>query len=340
MYRLFFFIFLLLHSITGLSQKLIQDTVFIDVEKDTVRKNSFFISNVKDFRNDKELSVYSIKRFIILPVDIYVFPKIPLDSFLTDNKSGVNNYNIEIHNFNISGRKGNFSTALLLEARISVFENNSDSSFIGELMYQSEYKKRRIFEKQPESYANTFKVWQYEFNSDMNAISITGERSRLILPNLFYQEKIKNQYLNINISSAAGNNWWLIDAELYFSPPEIKKRTIYVANIFRYQNHPQFESFAYGWKSEHLQYRFNNILALDASSNILLGVNKWKNREEETHGLEQLFNLNISFTQAVCIKPLNKHFYGKMGIIENMFYIYDFGFKFKPGGYITVGGRF
>lgn len=336
------FILLVFSILICHGQRFTQDTVIINIEKDTIKKYTFSIEEIKDFRKEKEISVFSIRKFILLPVDVYVFPSPPIDSFLIlKNTNGKKSYDINVLHFNISERKGNFSTTLLLDAKIAVFENEPDSDkCIGQLLYQTEYRKRRAVEKYPESCKKITEIWMSDFFRDMNTVTIAEEQSRMILTNLFTEWDIRDLYLNINLSSAIGTDWWLVDAELFFSHPEIKKRTVYVANIVRYQNHPQFESVSYGWKSEHIQYRLNRSLTFDGSTNILFGINKWKKIEEIKPGLEQLFNVNLSFTQSIGYKPDKNMFYGKLGIMENMFYIYDYGFKFRPGLYLTLGGKF
>ncbi|NJK87761.1 MAG: hypothetical protein HC906_19100 [Bacteroidales bacterium] len=312
--------------VTGLSQNLTQDTLFIPFPETETNNLQFRVTEVNDLRKEKEINVLTIRKYFLLPVDVYVFTRPPTDmALIVDHEKAKKNYQVDVHRFYLDERKGNFSSALIVDAEMDLFEKSPDTSvFLGKLLFQTEYRKK-AFEKDTVAYRKTLEAWKSQFYRDLNTITIAGDQSFIIMDNFLVQKEMDPLDLNVNVSTAIGKNWWLLEGELMFTPPEIKRRNVYVANIFRYQNHREFESFAFGWKSEKLLIRMNDLFAFSGTGNILIGVNKWRNLEEIKRGLEQIPNLNISFTQTLAFKPKNGWLYGNAGIMENMFYIYDLG---------------
>jgi hypothetical protein len=166
-------------------------------------------------------------------------------------------------------------------------------------------------------------------------LKTNSERPLILLD----ENRKKPHFFNIMASGAAGLNFWQIDAEIYFTRPETNLSNWFTGSFVRYQNTPDFEMFGFGKKCEHFTKRLSGKTILDISSNLILGLNKWKKTEDIK--LWQIFQLSLSSAQTLNFDRINKSgFIVKAGLFENIFYIPIEKVGFQIGPYLSVGYKF
>lgn len=131
---------------------------------------------------------------------------------------------------------------------------------------------------------------------------------------------------------------YIIDGYLYFSHPEIQKITLRAGGVLRYRNEEDFESLEYKLANDFLFYRLNRIAAIRFKSQLLLGINRWKDMDHVKHELYDAMIFDLSLAQSVHYFPINrKSLLFGIGIQESVYYIYSLGFRFQTGLLLQVG---
>lgn len=143
----------------------------------------------------------------------------------------------------------------------------------------------------------------------------------------------------MGLAFVAGIDFWQVDGELYFTRPETTKINLYRAGLIRYQYTQEFEIISFGKRSEHLFLRISPLWAVDISSNLLIGINKWHNAEDIK--LEQVFQLSASSSQTMAFGKVNQPgLTFRLGLFENLYYIPYMALKLQLGVYLSTGYKF
>ena len=337
--------FLICNDISA--QKFLTDTLYIELKADSIiDMDQVRIKEVRDTRNEDPRFVRyeTKKKFLVIPVDQEIYTKRPLnEEILKGMKTGGGgkyNYILDIRKFEIENKKHRFSTSLYLIADIPVYEMSEENTlYLGTLYYDYLYLPLAKKESLEESTENLLENWHTDFKIDLLTIpSVMENKNKEPVQNFMVDPKIKSLYLNTLGGAFIGLDWWGIQGEIFFSRPETNVRNSYTSGIIRYQNNPDYESFALGKSSEHYSFRQNRNLLLDADLNILLGFCKWKDIEKNQPTLYQLFDIELSSVQSIIYDPLNrKGIEVRIGLIENVSYVIDKKLKFQVGLFAGVG---
>jgi hypothetical protein len=329
------------------AQKLAEDTVFVTTDSllPGLPMHSF-VSEVRDVRRGAEglLSYGSKKRYLLLPVDVLFCSRPPLDKVLQGDiipHYSNDSWSVEIRDFNISKRKGNFFPAWVLDAELAVMKQVYDTvRQEGVFLYHTSYPVVRR-EKQADACKRALQAWRFEFAADLAQLD-SGPPGTFEpdFPFWFPGENVPVSHLNLVAAAAAGWNFRQLEAELFFSYAEKNSKYVYTTGIIRYQKTPDFESIAFGRQIEHLLFRINPSWAYDSYYAPLLGFNKWKNFAENDPGLWQIIQMSLSTAQTISFSPVNSLIHWKGGVFANAIYIPQKKPIFQLGLYTSVGFRF
>lgn len=328
------------------SQKILTDTFHIVFKADTlIELNDICISSVVDKRDeDPKFVRYNVRNiYLIFPVDQEVYIKRPLADELmqgTRCDTGDRKIYIEIGKFAIEKQKNRFSSSLLLQADLPVYENIDDSMmYRGTFFYDYLYIPRKRKETLEESTVNILAKWHTEFKLGLLSLKIDPQsRSMQGYTNFISDRSVHSLYLNTTVAAFAGINWWGVQGEIYFSRPETSSGNHYLAGIFRYQNTTEYESFAIGKQAEHYIFRRNQNWIFDLDFNFLIGFCKWKEIETSEPTLYQLFDFELSSVQSIAYNPINhKGITFRCGAIEDLNYVIKRKPKFHAGIMLGFG---
>lgn len=331
------------------SQKLLPDTIYVEFHADSlIPLNKLSIVDAVDKRNEDPRFVrYGSKRkFLLIPVDQEVYTNHALSQEILkgipDETSAERIFIIEIEQFVIEKEQGRFRSTNKLVADIPVYEKYVDTSiWRGTMYYDYLYVPDEKKESLVQTTENLLHKWHTDFKIDLLSLQANDGIVRQMHSNLVTNPKIKSLYLNTGVAGFYGYNWWGIQGEIYFSRPESSSRNHYLGGIIRYQNNPDYETFAFGRRAEHYCFRRNEKWVFDIDLNFLLGFCKWKNVDIEEPTLYQIFDFELSSTQSFIINPLNKKGVTmRLGIIENFSYVIGKIPKFQIGGLMGIGMKF
>lgn len=328
------------------SQNIVTDSVFIDFIPDTLIPFNLNIADVTDNRNvsPKFVSYGQKKKFIFIPVDREISTNKTLakeirNSFESNTKQ-TESYALDINYFKIEKYNGRIFNPHVLRADLPVYIlADTSKEFIGTLSYNLEYKPANRKELKSESCQEMLSRWHTQLKLDLLGVN-SFRKNNSEKPETFLLHKYsKPHYLHANIGGVIGLNFFQVDGELYFTRPETKKSQWFLSNIIRYQNNKDFEMIAYGRKSEHFNKRINNNWCFNISTNLLMGLNKWKEPDDKT--LYHLLNFSLSSTQSVNFEPLNSSgLKFNAGLFENFYYIFGMSPKVQVGIYLSTGYKF
>jgi hypothetical protein len=327
------------------AQEIVTDTVNINFITDSLIPANYYWKNAIDNRNaGPRLVSYSQKRkYVLIPVDQELCVQNPLSEILAKNRGATfakDTFVMEIDYFLIERYKGRFINPYILYADLPVKKLiNGNEEYIGTFSYNYEYKpfvKKTTYNKACEE---LLEDWHQQFKIDMISVS-EYSKNHIDKPANLLSEPLKKPYFfNLTIASVAGLNFWQVDGEIHFTRPETNTNQWFTGSIVRYQNTPDFEMVGFGKKSEHFYKRIKDNATLDISSNILLGLNKWRNTEDIK--LYQILQISISSAQSINFDKLNQSgFLLKAGLFENFYYIVEKGLFFQIGPYLSLGYKF
>jgi hypothetical protein len=314
------------------SQKILTDTIHVVFHADTlIKMKDICIGSIVDKRdeNPKFVRYNSKNKYLVIPLDQEVYTLRPLaDEMLqglqcnaTDQK-----YSIEIEKFSIEKQKSRFSSSLILVADLPVYKNINDSlHYEGTFFYDYIYTPRIKKESLEQSTENILAKWHTQFKLDLFSLKMDSiSRAQQEYSNFITISSIHSLYLNTGIATFVGYNWWGFQGEIFFTRPETSIGNRYLAGIFRYQNTPEYESFAIGKQSDHYMYRRNPNWLFDLDFNFLIGFCKWKQIETYDPTLYQLFDIELSSVQSMVYNPINhKGICFRLGIIESLNYVIE-----------------
>ena len=346
---IFFFLFgIIIQHANG--QKLLPDTIYVDFHADSLLPLSgITISEIIDTRNENPNFVrYGTKRkFLFIPVDQEVYTRHPLAEEIGQNLIDITDsgpsYALEIQKFEIEKQKGRISSSTLLSADLVLHEKLDDTLiYMGTFYYDYLYSPEARRETLTEQTENLLSRWHSDFKLDLvtSRAKYSGE-DKPVYNNFLTDPQIKSLYLNTSLAVFYGISWWGIQGEVFFSRPETRSINHYWAGIVRYNNNEDYESLAIGRKSEHFYLRRNDKWLFDVDLNILIGLCKWRNVDDNDVKLYQVFDFELSSIQSIQYNLVNsKGLFFRMGIAENFLYVIDKNPKFQIGAILAIGMKF
>ena len=90
--------------------------------------------------------------------------------------------------------------------------------------------------------------------------------------------------------------------------------------------------------NDFVYFRLNTAAALRLKSQLMLGINRWKDVNLVKHKLYDAMIVDLSLAQSIHYFPVNrKSILFGFGIQESIYYIYSHGFQFQLGFLFQVG---
>jgi hypothetical protein len=327
------------------AQVIVTDTVRVRFVPDSVIPTNYFWNSVTDNRggNLKLVGYSEKKKYVLLPVDQELCVQNNLSEIIGNNKYAKfssDTFALEIEYFIIEPYNGRFINPHVLYADMPIFKiKNGEKQQLGVITYNFEYKPINSKLKIPQASEQVLANWHRQFKIDMISVvdyANTGMNKPDIL---LTSEQHKPYYFNIILNSSAGINFWQIEGELAFTRPETSISRWFTGSFLRYQNTPEFEMVGFGKKAEHYSMRLSDKTAFDFSTNMVLGLNKWRNIKEIK--LWQIMQISASSTQSFNFEKKNQSgWLLKAGLYENLYYIVQKPLGFQFGPYLAVGYKF
>lgn len=332
--------------IQGFSQTIVTDSVFIDFKPDSLIPFKLNISEITDNRSvsPKFISYSQKKKFILVPVDQEISTKNTLANELKNsfNTSSIqsNKYNLEIDYFKIEKYNGRIFNPYILKADIPVYvQNDTTKQYFGTLSYNLEYDPPSRKTPKTETCEAMLSKWHTQLKLDLLGTEGYYKSNSLKPERLLLNKFEKAHFLHIDVAGVVGYNFLQVEGELYFTRPETNQKQWFLSNIIRYQYNNDFEMIGFGKKSEHLNKRLKENISLDISTNLLLGLNKWKVTEDKT--LYQLLNISLSSNQYLSLNKVNSPGWKlNIGLFENLYYIIGMNPKLQIGVCLGTGYKF
>lgn len=332
-----------------LAQNFVADSLLVNFGQDsTQRITGITVSKASDYRSmDADVvSVYEKKKLLFFPVDQVVKTKQALAreftrKFFADSSTN-ESYQLGIHQFNVVPSKVFRKTNYTLYATIELNKASANQSkLLGTFYYEYPFKQSNKLPVK-DAYENLFDAWMRQFTSDVLTVN-SGLDLIVQEPVYHFRREMpaikKNLYTSIE--AFYGLNFWGIDGEVWFSEPEGNQVFNRTTGIIRYVNHGNFQSIAFGNNVRHWNYRLSEQWLFTHKIGFLLGLNNWKDMETTAHKMEEIFMLNLSFTQRITYNPLDKPgiVFG-IGLIEDAHYIIYHQAKLKIGLSLNCAYKF
>jgi hypothetical protein len=340
-------LFLSICNLPVKAQKWVGDTLTIRFEyPDSLGKPvsiPHFID--KRDRDSRFLSVYQQKKALFFPVDQIVQTKQPLSTVLqrefSSPKANVSDFNAEIHRFYIVKSSSMFNERLKLYSTIKA-SGISDTSHHGTLYYELpfDYKKKKM--PVEEAYNRILQKWGQQLTTDL--LEVDSGLDSLPLGDLYHFRRNaepvqRNFYTGVDLF--AGLSFWGVDAEIWFSEPEGNRIFNRGMRMMRYVEHPDFRAIAFGRDVRLWNYRMNENLLFTNKIIMLFGINNWKDMDTTPHTLEEIFYMNMSFTQRIQYNRFDqKGWVLGVGLMEDAHYIIYHKPKLKIGLSLSCSYKF
>ncbi len=332
-----------------LSQHLVQDTLLISFKK-IMTPLKVPVERISDNRGeDKNLIGRAEKEiFLFIPVDIAICSDKPLPlkiyESLPISKTDSNSLNLRIEYFWLSKNSGSILYPhYKLNAYFSIFrgKDTDDSSFVGQLVYETKIRKPLFREDLKCGYESVIEKWENEFVRDLMLLTTQRATLKGVEIKNFRDHLYRGRYINMLTvcDIISGNGWWISDFNIFFLNREASNWLIPTRGYeLRYRNTKDYDSIEFGISVERIFYRIDPSLMLRFKSNFMFGINRWKNIEKRKHSLYDIFIGDISMSQSIIYNRLDKisPIVG-IGLFENMTYIYSKKFMFSIGLLINFG---
>jgi hypothetical protein len=354
---LFFYSLFLLFTIIPIhaslyAQKLVRDSILVSFENPLLNNAlKIPIDSIQDLRNESPRTIgkYEVTKFLLIPVDLDICTEKPLRIEilealnLSTNRSSLPKFRLFINEFNLSKNSGSWLfPRYLLNATFQVFWHQSDSAqFIGEILYEIVGRPAIFGGKLKTNFQKVINKWQQKFVTDLNTISnsLNAYKSPR-LENLrtdIYTLKSTNLYGGISYIRYPNSH--VIDGEMFFSHREAWRCFIRTGGYqIRFRNADDFESISFGLSRDYLFYRLSRDFVFKGKSQLMLGINRWKDIKNIDHEIYDALIFEYVLGQNVSYNVLDKHsiLFG-FGLQENVFYIYSKDWQFKIGFFIHLG---
>ena len=346
--RFSFVLLLMITSAPSFAQKLVLDTLLVKCNPDSLAINLSLprIDTVYDERgvDDPALLDWDEKKqYIFIPVDQKILAHRPVAEVIQNAlKAGDENsgecIRLGLAHLDFSDQKQFlFRNVFRLHASLFVYEKDKA---VGELVYRCQSPRWFRGLKIRRRYQSLIGELVRRIGSDLNG------KNSIAIQNLANCRMISKQ--NPWMQLQAGSEMtlltdgdFIIDGYLTFVYPEIRKRWIQSVGTMRYRHMDRFESIEWGLTSDWMMQRYHPDWALRFKSQLMIGINRWKDMKTYKHKLYDVFLLDLSLGQSL-------HYVGKnrrsitlgLGLIENVYYIHSTGIRIDAGLMIQAGVQF
>lgn len=334
-------------------QSFVQDTLFVSFPSpEPVKHFNFAVDSVIDERAELPMVIgeYEVDKYWFVPVDLMIRTEESLSDEITQNMefpSGLddlNHFNIIIDDFRVTKKTNSlFYPRYQLNASFQVHQQreNSDAEYVGRLVYETVTRKPFFKDNSKKGFEAVVRNWQREFADDLDQISKDLSRSQPVT-----MENFRSGFdpvRRINMLSGAdvivGRGGWLLDGAVFFSDREARRQFFRSGGYnLRYRNARDFESVESGLSVDYLFIRFRRNVILRGKSQLMLGVNRWKDIDLVDHKFYDAFIIDYSLSQCLLYNPLDRRslLFG-IGLFEGIYYVYSKGVQFQPGVLIHMG---
>jgi len=334
------------------AQKLVRDSILVSFENPlSIQPLEIPIDSIQDLRNESPRTVgkYEVTKFLLIPVDLDICTEKPLRREILEAlnshpaQSSLPKFWLVINEFNLSKNSGSLLfPRYLLNAAFQVYWYHPDSArFIGEILYEVPRRPGIFGDKLKNSFQKVIYNWQQEFATDLNTIAISlaaDETPKLEnLRTEVYAGKSINLYSGISYIRYPDSH--VIDGEMFFSHREARRRFIRTGGYqIRFRNADDFESLSFGLSRDYLFYRVGRNFVFKGKSQLMLGINRWKDIRTIDHEIYDALIFEYVLDQDIVYNVLDKRsiLFG-IGLQENIFYIYSKDWQFKIGFSIHLG---
>ena len=336
------------------AQSLVQDTLYVSFPSNENLQNSpgIVIDSIQ-YVNQKDTRVLGIeekKEFLIVPVDLYICTRRPLHreiasslnlSRQTDNDSTA--YTIVIDDFSLSQTSASlFYPCYSLNAALSLFRHGQfpDSDFIGQFLYETKKRKSLFRDNRRKAYEDLLLRWKHDFISDLNVIEASSPRDLRLMGNYrAHRNKSHPVHMMAGCNGIMTSENELLDVEIFFSDREA--RTLFYRNggyNIRFRMADKFESIEFGLSNDYLFRRLSRTMVLRWQSQLMCGVNRWKDIRTRKRKIYDAVILDYSMSQNLIFNPIDRrHILFGIGIMEGINYIYSRNIHFEIGLLLHLG---
>lgn len=348
-FYLMFFLILFFQHHEGFSQLYIKDSLIVNFQDSSIAEPvPINVKQIEDVRSypDYVISITEKKQYKYVPVDYFICLPNPLSeeisSMIIPDNNNTYKYQFVFTEFKAQKRKYFIKPGIYLNSTCQVYSTNENDSlqFVGELLYEEGFQKFSIKTTEKLGYEKVLENWQKHFLSDINTFSTQFENQESIslenYRNTSYTGKPKNMYMSTD--AIVGLNFWALEGEIIFSPREVNQFFQRKSYNVRYRNEEELEIIEFDLFNTHINYRLNDRILFNTKGSFMLGLNKWKNLEDDEHELYDIAMLDLSFSQRIMWNPLDKRaLVLGFGLFESVNYIYYYNVRFNPGFLISVG---
>jgi hypothetical protein len=329
----------------SIGQSYVADTIRIKIQQNDSIKFPHSLK-VVDHRmvDPRFISVYEKKKWLFFPVDQIVIANHPIaeDLMRYQDEGSQEDYLLTIHEYYIRQSSLLFKKNFALNAALELSElRNTDTTLLGTFYYeQALSKSKKTADSTGYAEAHTFYTGQIIHDLD----KICNNTTAITKPgDDHFRSGAKAASGNLYLTSDlyVGNNFWGIDAELYFSAPEPADKFSRKSHILRYLNYGNRESMAISGKVSLLNYRLSNKWLFQNKHAFLLGFNKWHDIDEAKRTFEEIFLLQLTATQRIFYNKIDgKGLVFGIGLMEDVSYIIYNEPSFHIGFVMSWGYKF
>jgi len=313
---------------------------------------NFAIDSVIDGRGELPgvIGEYEVDKYWFIPVDLLIRTKKSLSDEITQSMQlfpgldDLNHFSIIIDDFRVTKKTNSlFNPRYQLNASFQVHQqrDDGDGEYMGHLVYETVSRKPFFKDNLKKGFEAVVRRWQREFADDLVQISKNLSRSQPVT-----MENFRSRFdpvRRINMLSGAdvvvGTEGLLVDGAIFFSNREARRHFFRSGGYnLRYRNARDFESIESGLSVDYLFTRIRRNVILRGKSQLMLGVNRWKDIDLVDHEFYDVFIIDYSLSQCLLYNPLDKRsFLIGAGLFEGIYYIYSKGIQFQLGVLIHLG---
>jgi hypothetical protein len=218
--------------------------------------------------------------------------------------------------------------------------NNHPPAMKGQLLYESIYREHLFKDDLKEGFESVLRIWENDFTDDLEKVTYDSFLSSYPHMTNFRRGLNEVKWINLiaGIDYIYSYHDTFIDGELFFSPRESKNVLFRSGYGLRYRRSQKFESIEFGGSVDYLFFRFNKNFQTQLKSQLLIGVNRWKDYETYDHKIYDAIILDLALNQELTFNPLDRRaLLIGFGLSEDLSYIYSRGFNFQFGFLISLG---
>jgi hypothetical protein len=314
--------------------------------------HSLNIHTVQDRRGERPsvVGLYEVNRYLFIPVDLMIATKNSLADEVFRTLGGAGNkpdslgINLVIDEFDLSEKTSSwFFPHYRLNASMRLFRESAvnDSECIGELAHEIIVHKPLIGATLKNGFEKALRKWQgkcithltklFENQKLCQPITLGNFRTRM------YQEKRIHMICGSDMTVTPDGR--LIDGAVFFSHREVGRCYFRSGGYhLRYRMNRTWESIEFGLSTDYLFYRFHHRALLRIKSQLMIGLNQWKDIATQNHTLYDAFIGEWAFSQTVLFDPQDRRsiVFG-IGLMESVYYIYSKDVRLETGIIFHLG---